>query len=106
MNTITTLARNSEKIIRAELEDKRIEYCMNAIKRAKADYCEIRHGDSVEYLMDALRDSRDEVNAWIIEQAPRCAQCEFSSEMRDARGTGDSPTEYECVLASCPWGKP
>lgn len=38
-------------------------------------------------------------------EAPECSECNYAKAMRDPYGTGDSPTQYECCVNQCPWGK-
>ena len=37
--------------------------------------------------------------------APEGGDCQFSEQIPDAYGTGDSPTMTECKAHECPWGK-
>ena len=48
----------------------------------------------------------EQVMAWLLQLAPDCKDCEFTSgPQHDPLGTGDSPTEYGCLVPACPWGK-
>ena len=41
----------------------------------------------------------------IANDAPSCESCSYSDRHNDPFGTGDSPTEFECAVPTCPWGK-